>query len=96
MSQANPIDSYALGAACDKAWFGWPCDAELERLRDAFARAADDRERKAIAEQAQVRAMEVVTYVPLGEYANPVAARRNIKGLLPGPQTMVLWNVEKQ
>jgi methionine synthase II (cobalamin-independent) len=34
--------------------------------------------------------------VPLGEYANPVAARKNVKGLLPGPQTMVLWNVEKQ
>ena len=47
-------------------------------------------------EQVQVRAMEIGTHVPLGEYANPVAARKNVKGLLPGPQTMVLWNVEKQ
>jgi peptide/nickel transport system substrate-binding protein len=96
VSQTNPIDSYALNASCDKAWFGWPCDAELERLRDAFARAADDPERKAMAEQAQVRAMEIGTFVPLGEYSTPVAARKNVKGLLPGPQTMVLWNVEKQ
>jgi peptide/nickel transport system substrate-binding protein len=96
ISQASPIDSYAISAACDRAWFGWPCDAELERLRDGFARAVDDRERKAIAEQVQVRAMEIGTHVPLGEYANPVAARKNVKGLLPGPQTMVLWNVEKQ
>ena len=26
-----------LNASCDKATFGWPCDAELEKLRDAFA-----------------------------------------------------------
>jgi peptide/nickel transport system substrate-binding protein len=96
VSQTNPIDSYALNAGCDKAWFGWPCDAELERLRDAFARAADAQERRVVAEQAQVRAMEIGTHVPLGEYSNPVAARKNVKGLLPGPQTMVLWNVEKQ
>ena len=24
-----------LNASCDKATFGWPCDAELEKLRDA-------------------------------------------------------------
>ena len=49
-----------------------------------------------MAEQVQVRAMEIGTHVPLGEYVSPVAARKNIKGLLPGPQTMVLWNVAKQ
>lgn len=96
ISMVSPIDSYPLGAACDKAWFGWPCDAELERLKGDFVRAADERERKAVAELIQLRAMEVVTYVPLGDYANPVAARKNVTGLLPGPQTMVLWNVAKQ
>ena len=45
-----------VNAACDKAWFGWPIDRELERLRDAFAGA--DRQRKTLAEQIQVRAME--------------------------------------
>ena len=95
-SQANPLANFALNAGCDKAWFGWPCDPELERLRDAFARAADEQERKAMAEQVQVRAMEIGTHVPLGEYVNPTAARQNVKGLLPGPQTMVLWNVAKQ
>jgi len=49
-----------------------------------------------VAELIQLRAMEVVTYVPLGDYANPVAARKNVTGLLPGPQTMVLWNVAKE
>jgi peptide/nickel transport system substrate-binding protein len=96
VSLVDLIGSYPLSAACDKAWFGWPCDPELERLRDAFARAGDEAERKAIAEQVQVRAMEIGTHVPLGEYATPVAVRKNVNGLLPGRQTMVLWNVEKQ
>ena len=96
VSQANPLANFSLNAGCDKAWFGWPCDPELERLRDAFARAGDEHERKAMAEQVQVRAMEIGTHVPLGEYVSPVAARKNVKGLLPGPQTMVLWNVAKQ
>jgi hypothetical protein len=47
------------------------------------------------AEQVQVRAMEIGTHVPLGSMCFH-RARRNVKGLLPGPQTMVLWNVEKQ
>jgi peptide/nickel transport system substrate-binding protein len=91
----NPLSNSPLSGACDKAWFGWSCDAELEKLRDAFARAEDEAGRKAAAERLQVRAMEVGTHVPLGEYVQAVAARRSVKGLLVGYFT-VLWNVEKQ
>jgi peptide/nickel transport system substrate-binding protein len=94
-SQVDPIASFALNADCDKAWFGWPCDSALEKLRDQFARASDEIERKAIAEQVQVRAMEIGTHVPLGEYVNPIAVRKSVTGLLPGRQTLILWNVEK-
>jgi peptide/nickel transport system substrate-binding protein len=91
----NPVVSYPLSASCDEAWVGWPCDPRLEELRDAFAHAPDEQERKRLAEQVQLRAIEIGTHVPLGEYVLPVAARKNVKGLLAGPQTMVLWNVEK-
>jgi peptide/nickel transport system substrate-binding protein len=91
----NPLSNSPLSGACEKAWFGWSCDAELERLRDAFARADDDSQRRAIAERLQLRAMEVGTHVPLGEYVQAVAARKTVKGLLVGYFT-VLWNVEKQ
>jgi peptide/nickel transport system substrate-binding protein len=37
----DPLSMFALRASCDKAWYGWPCDAELERLRGAFADATD-------------------------------------------------------
>ena len=91
----NPIAMNAVNAGCDKGWFGWPCDQELEKLRHAFARAQDDPTRKAIAEQIQLHAMEIGTHVPLGEYLIPSAARKNVKGLVTG-YFLVLWNVEKQ
>jgi peptide/nickel transport system substrate-binding protein len=33
VSEMDPIVNFSLSAACEKAWFGWPCDPELERLR---------------------------------------------------------------
>jgi peptide/nickel transport system substrate-binding protein len=90
----NPIAMNAVNAGCDKAWFGWPCDAELEKLRDAYARAGDEAVRKPITEQIQLRAMEIVTHVPIGEFKVPLAARKNVTGFVTG-YFLVFWNVEK-
>ncbi|MCC7546650.1 MAG: ABC transporter substrate-binding protein [Burkholderiales bacterium] len=90
----NPITLQAVGASCDKAWFGWPCDAQLEKLRDAFGRASDASERRRVAAQIQARAMEIVTHVPVGEYNFPVAARKTVKGFVIG-YFFVPWNIEK-
>ena len=37
----NPVMTGFLNAGCDNAMFGWPCDGEIERLRDAYARETD-------------------------------------------------------
>jgi len=95
VDEMNPIVNSRLSGACDKAYYGWPCDPELEKLRDQFARSLDDKSRKAIAEQVQVRAMEIGAYVPLGDYEKAVAARKNISGFVTGYMT-VFWNVEKK
>jgi len=95
VDEMNPIANSRLSGACDKAYYGWPCDRELEKLRDEFARSFDDKTRKAIAEQVQVRAMEIGAYVPLGEYVKAVAVRKNITGFVTGYMT-VFWNVEKK
>ncbi|MFM9974926.1 MAG: ABC transporter substrate-binding protein, partial [Beijerinckiaceae bacterium] len=89
----NPVSKAYLNAGCDKALFGWPCDAELEKLRDDFAREADPAKQKAIAEAVQVRTIAVTPEIPLGEYLLPVAMRKNIKGFLSAP-VPVFWNVE--
>ncbi len=88
----NPIYSVSLSASCDKAAFGWPCDAEIERLRDQFAREADPSRQKAIAEQLQMRAAEMVTHIPLGQMSLPSVMRKNVQGVLVAP-VPVFWNV---
>jgi len=88
----NPIFTAYMNAGCDTATFGWPCDAELEKLRDDFARAAEPAKQKAIAEAAQVRAAQVVTHIPLGQWYKPFLLRKNVNGMLVAPAP-VFWNV---
>ena len=90
----SPLTNAALGAAGEKSWFGWPSDAEIEKLRDQFARETDATKRKSLAEAIQVRAFEIGTHAPLGEYVNPLATRKNVTGWVIGPGD-VYWNVQK-
>ena len=90
----NPLTSAPLGGQGEKGWAGWASDAQLEKLRDQYARADGDTEKKRIAELVQVRAVEVGTHAILGEYKNPMAVRKNITGVLRTPG-FALWNVQK-
>jgi peptide/nickel transport system substrate-binding protein len=94
-TRAIPVSANVLNPLCEKAWFGWPCDPDLERLRDAFAFAQSDEDRKRIATQVQVRAMQVGTHVPLGEYRTKLAARKDVRGFVTAPIN-AFWNLEKQ
>ena len=90
----SPLTNAALGTAGDKSWFGWPSDEQIEKLRDQFARETDDAKKKALAEQIQVRAFEIGTHAPLGEYINPLAAQKNVSGFVTGPGNLY-WNIKK-
>jgi peptide/nickel transport system substrate-binding protein len=90
----NPLANAAIGADGEKSWFGWPKDETLEKLRDQFARETDEPKKKALAEQIQARAFEIGTHAPLGEYVNPLAARKNVAGWVIGPGD-IYWNVKK-
>ena len=91
----DPIMSSFVSGACDKAAVGWPCDAKLEELRDAYARTTDDAKRKSLAEQVQVRLSEYPTYAQLGQYNIPTARRTTLSGNLEAPAP-VFWNVKKK
>ena len=91
----NPVMNSFVNAGCDKANFGWPCDAEIEKLRDAFARAPDAAAQKAVAEAVQAREREVVTHIWLGQWYQPIAARKTVSGILTAPAP-VFWNIEKK
>jgi peptide/nickel transport system substrate-binding protein len=91
----NPVMAAFLNASCDKALFGWPCDAEMEKLRDAFARETDPAKQKEIAEAVQLRNTQVTTHIHLGQWYYPTAVRKNVTGVLTGP-VPVFWNIEKR
>jgi peptide/nickel transport system substrate-binding protein len=91
----NPISTAGLNTSCDAAWFGWPCDEQIEQLRDQFARETDPAKQKALAEQIQARALEVGTHAYVGQWYQPLAFSNTLSGVLEGPAPF-FWNVEKQ
>jgi len=91
----DPVVNRYVNSACDKAVPGWPCDPEMEKLRDRFARETDPTALKAIAESVQLRAIEMTTHVNLGEWRLVSAARKNLSGFIAAGPT-VFWNVEKK
>jgi peptide/nickel transport system substrate-binding protein len=88
----NPIFTGFMNSSCDKAMFGWPCDAEMEQLRDDFARETDPAKQKAIAESVQVREIQAVTHLPLGQWYQPVAMRKAVEGMPEAPAP-AFWNI---
>ena len=90
----NPVATAFLNASCDKAPFGWPCDAEMEKLRDDYARETDTAKQKALAEAVQVRWTQYPTHVHLGQWYQPGAARKNVDGVVVAPAS-VFWNISK-
>ena len=90
----NPVTMGFMNAGCDKAMFGWPCDKEIETLRDQFAHETNPAKQKAIAEAAQVRETQYPTHIPLGHFYLPAAVRKTTDGYVQAP-VPVFWNVTK-
>jgi peptide/nickel transport system substrate-binding protein len=91
----DPVSTNFLNASCAQATFGWPCDQQLEGLRDAFAKAIDPAKQKTLAEAVSQRAAEYPTHIVLGQYLQPSAFRKNISGVLVATN-VAFWNIEKK
>lgn len=95
LDMMEPVSHLGLRSNCERAWFGWPCDAEIERLRAAFADAQNETTKRDIAARIQARALETVPYVPIGVQYQLRAHRANLVGLL-SPPAPVYWNVSRR
>src|SRR3546814_7659018 len=63
----NPLTHTGMGSGCEKAWFGWPCDEGIEKLRSQFSRETDPAKQAELAKQIQVRDyQQVVTHGTIG------------------------------
>ena len=91
----NPISANWMVADPAKAWFGWPNDPEMEKLRDAYSRETDPAKSKALALAVQNRAIDQAQYAWLGMWYGPGASRTSVAGWLKAP-VVVHWNIEKK
>ena len=92
----NPVVNILVNAkGKNGAWFGWPEDARMEAMRDAFVRSSSREEQKEIAAEIQSEVYNQVIYVPLGQWRGVGAWRKSLSGVLDGPATPVFWNIDK-
>jgi peptide/nickel transport system substrate-binding protein len=92
----NPVSTTFLASNCDAAAPGWPCDGEMEKLRNAFAHESDLAKQKDIAERVQLRAIEIGTHVWLGQWGRPIAYRKDRVDAWFETPVPVFWNVTKR
>ena len=91
---ANPVLAGGMRTNGKDAWVGWPENAKIEALRDAWIDSTDPAEQKRLAEDLQRECFAYVPYIPLGQYLPAGAWRSTVTGQLRGPAP-VFWNVEK-
>ena len=68
----NPVMAGFFNASCDKAMFGWPCDATIEKFRDQFAHESDPAKQKEIVENLQKYWVDHPTHINLGQWYQPL------------------------
>ncbi|MBM3569828.1 MAG: ABC transporter substrate-binding protein [Alphaproteobacteria bacterium] len=97
LTSSSPVTHTSIGMGCEKAWFGWPCDAKFEQLRKEWAFAPSLEARKKLAVDISRRAYEQVPYISFAQWRNPVAYRADrIAGVIPVPSVPPMWNIEKK
>ena len=88
----TPAVNAGVAGGGEKGWFGWSSSSELEKLRMEWIRATDPARRKQLAEQIQTVVFDEVPFVSWGQYVQPAVHRKNVRGVLQFPSTL-LWNV---
>jgi peptide/nickel transport system substrate-binding protein len=95
VDQSNPMTNvYVAGAGID-GWFGWADSAELRALRTKFAETSDPVEQKALADQMQTIAYDLVPFVPLGQASLAQGVASNLEGFIDSPVPF-FWNVSRK
>ncbi len=93
LDMATPITNQTLRCNGPKAWFGWPDLPPVQTLIEAWLEAPDLPAQQRIAADIQSKALELVPYVPTGQYFYRTACRQDITGIIPGQ--FVFWNVRR-
>ncbi|ONG58874.1 ABC transporter substrate-binding protein [Pseudoroseomonas deserti] len=90
----NPAPYKGVSASGDKAWFGWPESAEVERHIADWYQAPDLAAEKAAIEGVNRAGMDHVTFIPTGFFLGHTAWRSNVTGVKQAPFPL-FWGVGK-
>jgi peptide/nickel transport system substrate-binding protein len=91
----QPVTNFTIDSSCDgKNWFGWPCDEETQKLRQAYIDAPDEEARRVALIALQQHLWQAVPVIPVGQYVQPYAARDSLHGILKS-HIIVFWNIAK-
>jgi peptide/nickel transport system substrate-binding protein len=81
----SPAPNIAIRGTGTRAnWFGWPTDAKMEDLRNAWFSASDIAAQSKLCEAMQVQFWKNPPYVPLGMYFQPTAFQKYLQGIRDG------------
>jgi peptide/nickel transport system substrate-binding protein len=91
----SPITNVMIDSRCDgKGYFGWPCDAEVEKLRAQYMTEPDAAARRRIVDDLSRALWASMPALIAGMYYNTFAWRADVTGLVQAPQ-LVFWGLDK-
>jgi peptide/nickel transport system substrate-binding protein len=80
----NPYGNQAIRADGKAGWDGWPTSPRIEALRAAWLDAADLEEQRRICVELQKQLWQDVPFIPMGEYWQATAYRKDLVDVQPG------------
>ncbi len=89
----NPAVSFLARGDGAHAWYGWPTDPDLERLRLSWFEQPTLAAQKRVADAIQRDILDQAPYLPLGQILQPTVYRTGLTNILPG--FAKFWSVRK-
>jgi peptide/nickel transport system substrate-binding protein len=80
----NPYGNIAIRADGLAAWDGWPTSPRIEELRASWLDAGNIDEQRRICVELQMQLWQDVPYIPMGEYWQSTAYRKDLLDVQPG------------
>ena len=90
----NPYGNNLIRADGPAAGLGWPTSPRIEALRAAWLDAASLDEQRRICTELQLQLWQDVPHIPMGEYWQSTAFRKDIVDVLPGCFP-VFWGIRR-
>jgi len=84
LPNTNPYGNYAIRTDGLAAWDGWPTSPRIEALRAAWLDAGNIDEQRRICVELQLQLWQDLPYIPMGEYWQSTAYRKDLLDVQPG------------